>query len=249
MTCSLFIWGQTSPGGAHACPDEERLREVLHVLQASYAVVYQPIQATDPKLTEAGEAAGMLQLGFDAVEELRAGILAENAKSALRQCGFASDQSDSWPRMQAMEDVACAGGAWLCGGDGGMRQWVGYLAAYEGAAFSEDGHRGWVREYLDGHVSLMRQLPGLQALQVHRHLDWLPEGVVSHAPWLLRNSVHFCSREALASALQSPVRDRMFAHRQQCLPEIGRSFHGAVRATGVGVARTAGVASTHARNP
>lgn len=247
MTCSLFIWDQALPGGAHACPEEELLRELLHVLQASYAVVYQPIQAADPKLAEADEAVAMLQLGFGAVEELRAGILAEEAKSALRQCGFVSDKSDSWPRMQAMEDLACAGGAWLSGADGGLRQWVGYLAAYEGAACSEDGQRGWVREYLDGHVSLMRQLPGLCALQVHRHLDWLPEGARHHAPWLLRNSVHFCSREALESALQSSIRDRMFSHRQRCLPEIGRSFHGAVRATGVAKV-TASVAGAHARS-
>ena len=95
-----------------------------------------------------------------------------------------------------------------------------YLVAYEGPAQDTSA---WLTHYLDGHPSLMAQLPGIRRIEIYSRMDWCGSLPWPRANHMQRNQVAFDSPAALTTALASPLRAQMRAHFEQ-LP----SFSGAV---------------------
>ncbi len=95
-----------------------------------------------------------------------------------------------------------------------------YLVGYEGPAQDTSA---WLTHYLDGHPSLMAQLPGIRRIEIYSRLDWCGSLPWPRANTMQRNQVAFDSPKALTTALASPLRAQMREHFEH-LP----SFNGAV---------------------
>ena len=97
-----------------------------------------------------------------------------------------------------------------------------YLVAYEGPANDE---AAWLAYYLKHHPPLMRKLPQIRQLEIYTPIEWRCPPSLRRVRHLQRNKVAFDSTEALAAALNSPVRKDMRADFAQFPPYRGRVTH------------------------
>lgn len=166
------------------------------------ALQYTPDQVRDPYLDDGVPPGGVTQIYFDSVGALEraAGELGEGEVEAMAVHRFAVPEP--WPRVPS--------------------SYCTYLVAYEGPANDE---AAWLAYYLKHHPPLMRKLPQIRELEICTPIDWRCPPSLRRVRHLQRNKVAFDSAEALAAALNSPVRTDMRADFAQFPPYRGRVTH------------------------
>jgi uncharacterized protein (TIGR02118 family) len=97
-----------------------------------------------------------------------------------------------------------------------------YLVAYEGPA---DDEAAWLAYYLEHHPRLMKTLPQIRELEIYTPVQWRCPAPLRRVRHLQRNKVAFDSAQALAAALDSPVRREMRADFARFPPYRGRVTH------------------------
>jgi hypothetical protein len=97
-----------------------------------------------------------------------------------------------------------------------------YLVHYPGPAADLNT---WLSNYIGGHPPLMRQFPGIRAIEILSRVDWCGSLPWSRADIMLRNRVMFDSSEALTEALKCPARLEMRGHYERFPPYEGGNFH------------------------
>lgn len=170
------------------------------------ALQYTPDRVRDPYLDDGPAPGGVTQVYFDsiaALERAAAGIGAGEAE-AMEVHRF--PVPEPWPRVPA--------------------SYCTYLVAYEGPA---DDEPAWLAYYLKHHPPLMARLPGIRQLEIYTPTDWRCPASLKRVRHLQRNKVAFDSAEALAAALDSPVRREMRADFAQFPPHRGSVTHFAMR--------------------
>lgn len=166
------------------------------------ALQYTPDRVRDPYLDDGAPPGGVTQVYFDSIAALeRAAIQLDVGEAeAMEVHRFAVPQP--WARVPA--------------------SYCTYLVAYEGPAHDE---RAWLAYYLKHHPPLMARLPGIRELEIYTPIDWRCPPSLKRVRHLQRNKVAFDSVEALAAALDSPVRRDMRADFAQFPSYRGRVTH------------------------
>lgn len=204
--------GRAGPGAARM--ETDALFSLLQARQdCAAADFYEPVHVSDPVLGETPDQAWMLRLDFNDAQALR---------QAAGPGGWAGQLCRA-PWLGPLRDCELSAQAMLCrtapaSPAPGAPRACAYVAGYEG---NPSDPEAWVAGYLDGHVPLMRRLPGLREAAVFTRLEG-EEIAVPGRPlrWLLRNHAVFDSAADLAAALQSPVRRELREHRA-CMPPAG----------------------------
>lgn len=223
MTFCFFLSVRTAPDQPVVELSESSLAS-LHDLASEAADlsqlrVHTPTSAHDPMLDDGSGPALVMQALFDRIDSLEAavsqgGIFQElMATDALKSLAGADITQQamlvrSFPVPEVREEL------------GHGKPHCTYLVAYEGPAQDTSA---WLTHYLDGHPSLMAQLPGIRRIEVYSRLDWCGSLPWPRANHMQRNQVAFDSPGALTTALASPLRAQMREHFEH-LP----SFSGAV---------------------
>jgi hypothetical protein len=97
-----------------------------------------------------------------------------------------------------------------------------YLVSYEGEA---EDLNAWHDHYHARHTKHMARFPGLRELEVYTRLDWVGFLPCPRVNFMQRNKVAFDSADALAHALNSPVRHEMRADYKTFPPFTGPNTH------------------------
>jgi uncharacterized protein (TIGR02118 family) len=166
------------------------------------ALQYTPDPVRDPYLYDGPPPGGVTQLYFDSIGALEraAAELGAGEAEAMEVHRFAVPE-----RWQHVPERYCT-----------------YLVAYEGPA---DDEPAWLAHYLKHHPPLMAKLPGIRDLEIYAPVDWRCPPSLKRVRHLQRNKVAFDSAEALAAALDSPVRREMRADFAQFPTYRGRVTH------------------------
>ena len=185
---------------------------VSRVWLQRHALVHTPAQASDPFLAALKPLPLVLQIFFDDIDRLESfcapdtimgTILAEAAGLGL---------------TEATQQTMLARGYVSPPADADRETWCSYLVSYEGEA---ENLSAWHQHYIDKHVPLMQQMPGIMGLEVYTRID---SAVVLPLPrdiCMQRNRVVFETQEALTAALNGPIR-----------AEMRKDFHAFPRFTG-----------------
>jgi len=217
-----FCYFLTVNGKSAASVDQ--LNAVLPQLAGIHGITevraHTPASAIDPMLDDGQPPALVLQLFFTDIVSLEAAnvvdgpiqVAAAPVVDAMRAATI-TQQAMLVRRFDVPEPIAPSSrNEPLCT----------YLVRYEGPAQDTNA---WLSDYIRGHPPLMRQLPGLRALEIFTRIDWC--GAI---PWprsddLQRNQVVFDTTDALSIALNSPLRAQMRQHYEALPPFDGRVTH------------------------
>lgn len=201
-----------------------RLRDILMNISGVHeALIFTPAQATDIythdgvgpplglqlefadiiALEEAAGRAGALQALFDP------GVLGEMLEPTLGDAQAFLRRS--YPAYEPLRDPP----ADPCS----------FVVHYSGRA---QDINAWLTHYIGGHVPLMRQLPGVRAVEVLTPVEWISALPVHKAEHMQRNRIVFDNPAALTTALQSPIRHELREDFEKLPPFDGGSFHHAM---------------------
>lgn len=219
-THALFLQWTAPPlrtGGVRARVDTDALFALLETRQdCAAADFYEPVQVCDPVLGETPRQAWMLRLDFHGAQALRQAAGPGGWVGPLCRAPWLGPLRDCDLSAQAMLRRTAPPAP-------GAPRACAYVAGYEGNPADPEA---WIAEYLNGHVPLMRRLPGLREAAVFTRLEDEDIPVPGRAlRWLLRNHALFDSAPALAMALQSPVRRELREHRARMPPAGGHNEH------------------------
>lgn len=216
MSVCLFLTSHAARDRAPAARELHRwltqLDEVPGLVQAR---AHRPAVASDPLLDNSGGPALVIQLFFETIDQLEqaqhpTGTLAASLRDPVVASLFAAN-SDQQAMLVRPYRVSA-----------GHHNCCTYLVRYTGPARDT---AEWLTDYLSGHPPLMLQLPGLLALEVFTRIDWCPALPILPVNDLQRNQVVFESPDALAAALNSPLRAAMRAHYEALPPFEGSVSH------------------------
>ena len=173
-----------------------------HLANVSGALQYTPGRVRDPYLDDGAPPGGVTQIYFDSIAELEraARELGAGEAEAMQVHRFAVPQP--WQRVP--------------------ERYCTYLVAYEGPA---DDEPAWLAYYLKHHPPLMAKLPQIRQLETYTPVEWRCPPSLRRVRHLQRNKVAFDSAEALAAALDSPIRREMRADFAQFPTYRGRVTH------------------------
>lgn len=166
------------------------------------ALQYTPHRVRDPYLDDGAPPGGVTQIYFDsiaALERTAAGLGTGDAE-AMEVHRFTVPEP--WRHVP--------------------ERYCTYLVAYDGPA---DDEAAWLAYYLRHHPPLMGKLPGIRELEIYTPVEWRCPPSLRRVRHLQRNKVAFDSAEALAAALDSPVRREMRADFARFPPSRGRVTH------------------------
>jgi len=173
-----------------------------HLASAPGARQYTPDRVRDPYLDDGAPPDGVTQRYFDSMAAL------ERAAEEVGSGEAEAMQVHRFPVPQPWARVP--------------ERYCTYLVAYEGPA---DDEAAWLAYYLKHHPPLMSKLPRIRELEIYTPLEWRCPPSLRQVRHLQRNKVAFDSTEALAAALDSPVRREMRADFAQFPSYRGRVTH------------------------
>ena len=166
------------------------------------ALQYTPDRVRDPYLDDGAPPDGVTQLYFDSIGAL------ERAAAELGAGEAEAMEVHRFPVPHPWAHVP--------------QTYCTYLVAYEGPA---DDEPAWLAYYLKHHPPLMAKLPQIRELEIYTPVEWRCPPSLRRVRHLQRNKVAFDSAQALAAALDSPVRREMRADFAQFPPYRGRVTH------------------------
>jgi hypothetical protein len=206
MRTCLFLSFRLRANPSACVSETAKLDGILRATPGLHkAVIHAPARADDPYLDDGPPPQLVLQLYFAELVELEAALARDGHLGVLMSRREFPGLADADVTQQAMlvrsfpvskptfkstrEEPHCT-----------------YLVSYEGEA---EDLNAWLDHYLGKHTKHMASLPGIRELEVYTRLDW-----VGFLPWprvnfMQRNKVVFDSADALAHALNSPVRHKM----------------------------------------
>jgi hypothetical protein len=185
------------------------------------ALVHAPARANDPYLDDGPPPQLVLQLYFVELSDLEAALARDGHLRVLMSRDEFPGLADADVTQQAMLVRSFAVSEPMLENARG-EPYCTYLVSYEGE--TEDLN-AWLDHYLGKHTKHMASLPGIRELEVYTRLDW-----VGFLPWprvnfMQRNNVAFDSADALAHALNSPVRHKMREDYRGFPPFTGPNTH------------------------
>jgi hypothetical protein len=207
MSTCLFLSFRSA---ASALPAAE-LAKLDGVLRATpklqKALVHTSSSAEDPYVMDGPSPSLVLQLYFDTLPDLEAGLSRSGHLHALTS-------RDDFPGLAAAEVSQQATLVRpFTVPDPAIRTTTGepyctYLVSYEGEA---EDLNAWHTHYLENHTRHMAMFPGIRELEVYTRLDWVSAMSWPRVHFMQRNKVAFDNPAALQAALKSPVRHEMRA--------------------------------------
>lgn len=222
MSCALFLrWTRpAAPDRAGSRADGAAILALLAPrADCAGAAFYEPAQVADPLLRATAGHDWMLRLDFAHVDALRRAAGPDGWIAALCRAPVLGPLLACELSAQAMRRVYLRA---LPSATPIPPRAYAYLAGYEG---DPSDPRGWIAEYLDGHVPLMQELPGLRETAVYTRFEHnvaLPGRPLN---WMLRSHALFDTAQALAQALDTPVRRALREHRARMPPAGGQDEH------------------------
>ncbi len=170
-----------------------------------------PAATSDPYLDDGRPPPLALQLAFDAIENLEAALCGPAQEIAATLTSLAgaeiTEQAMLTRRFPVPEPKhgACT-----------------YFTSYEGEA---DDANAWLSHYIAHHPPIMARFPAIRAIEIYTRIDWISGTGWARGSALQRNKVVFDDEQALAAALNSPVRHDMRADFARFPPFHGSNTH------------------------
>jgi len=207
MTFSLFVTFYARDAAARAsAADVARAGEIVKAIpRLRRGLVFTPERAPDPYVEYPPPPQLALQLYFDEIAALEAAAGPLGALQALAGALPSVDRSGASQQAMLARAYPVPDGTFRTPAGGAP---CSDIIHYPGKAKEMNA---WLAFYLESHVPLMQRLPGIRELEIYTRIDW-----ASALPWpkaehMQRNKVVFDDADALAAALQSPVRAEMRA--------------------------------------
>jgi hypothetical protein len=224
MSFAYFLSFKNSPDRSSTLPDGAlpRLRTLLGgIVGIERALIFTPETAYD-KFNDDGPPPPLtLQLYFPDLPQLESAIAADGPLQPLVGTGLLGmfgeaeiSQQAFYARSFPVDDPVVRPDA------SGLP--CSYLVHYPGPAADLNI---WLTNYIAGHPPLMRQFPGIRAIEILSRVDWCGGLPWPRAEVMLRNRVMFDSPDALTEALKSPPRIEMRGHFERFPPYEGGNFH------------------------
>jgi len=170
-----------------------------------------PATTSDPYLDDGRPPSLVLQLAFDAIENLEAALGGPAQEIAATLTSLAGAEITEQAMLARRFPVPEP-----------RRGSCTYLVSYEGEA---DDANAWLSHYITHHPPIMARFPAIRAIEVYTRIDWLSGTGWTRGAALQRNKVVFDDEQALATALNSPVRHDMRADFARFPPFHGANTH------------------------
>jgi len=184
-------------------------------------LIYTPARTHDPYLDDGRPPALAVQLHFADIAALDATLARDGHLQALAAPDALASLRGAAVTQQAMGARAFPVADPRRGpAPGGLA--CSYLVTYDGAAADQNA---WIAHYIEYHTAIMARFPGIREVEVCTRIDWCGFLPWPRADAMLRNKVVFGDADALAAALNSPVRHEMRADFQRFPPFTGTVTH------------------------
>ncbi|MGU7768647.1 ethyl tert-butyl ether degradation protein EthD [Burkholderia sp. MR1-5-21] len=230
MSISYFLTAEDHSSAPEVDAYAEFRAELAHIPDLRFAELHRPA-AIETYHRDGAAPRVAMRLVFDSIEALESQLMPGGRLHAFAGSALWRHVAGERMTQQAMltrtfmplADAARSADGEACS----------YLVHYPGHAAD---FNAWLGYYVNHHPQIMLDYPGVLQVQVFTRLDWCDAMPFERVSYMQRNQLSFRSTDALAQALESPVRARMRADNANFPAFSGAAKHYAMLTSFVGAA-------------